>query len=197
MWQQLGVLSPGAELLADVIHRYAEPHRHYHTMQHLNECFVNFDQVRVEATHPAEIELALWFHDVIYDVTSHTNEQHSADWAHSVVLNAGGSATVADRVHKLVMVTAHNALPRSLDEHILVDVDLSILGAESARFAEYETQVRAEYSWVPEATYRSKRAEILQTFLDRKTIYNTAHFKASNEAKARRNLAASIANLIG
>lgn len=93
------------------------------------------------------------------------------------------------------MMTCHNALPISLDEQILVDLDLSILAAKPARFAEYELQVRAEYAWVPEATYRSKRAEILQTFLDRKTIYNTAHFKANSEADARRNLSDSIASL--
>jgi predicted metal-dependent HD superfamily phosphohydrolase len=196
MWQQLGIKSPSAELLADVMQRYAEPHRHYHTMQHLDECLAQIDAVRHDATHPAEIELALWFHDAIYDVKGHNNEQQSADWARSVLLTAGGSMLIAERVHALVMVTCHNALPISLDEQILVDVDLSILAAKLARFAEYETQVRAEYAWVPEATYRSKRVEILQTFLDRETIYNTAYFKASSETSARRNLAASIANLL-
>ena len=151
---------------------------------------------RHDATHPTEIELALWFHDAIYDVKSHDNEQQSADWVRSALLNAGGSTMVADRVHALVMITCHNALPVSLDEQILVDVDLSILAAKPARFTEYETLVRAEYAWVPEATYRSKRAEILQTFLNRESIYNTAHFKANSEASARRNLAASIANLL-
>ncbi len=196
MWQQLGVTSPGDVLLVDVMQRYAEPHRHYHTMQHLDECFANFDRVRIEATYPAKIELALWFHDAIYDVKSHDSEQQSADWVRSIVLSAGGSTTVAERAHKLVMVTCHDALPVSLDEQILVDVDLSILAAKPARFAEYEVQVRAEYAWVPDATYRSKRADILQKFLDRETIYNTAYFKANSEANARRNLADSIANLL-
>ena len=194
MWQQLGVQSPGTELLHEVTQRYAEPQRHYHTMQHLDECFANFDTVRSEAMHPAEIELALWFHDAIYDVTCHNNEQQSADWVRSVFLSAGGSISVADRVHALVMVTCHNALPVALDDQILVDVDLSILAATPARFAQYEMQIRAEYAWVLEETYRRKRAEVLQSFLDRPSIYNTAHFKAYSEANARRNLAASVAN---
>lgn len=196
MWQQLGVASPSAELLADLTRRYSEPHRQYHTMQHLNECFGNLDAMRDAATHPAEIELALWFHDAIYDVTRHDNEQRSAECASSVLLSMGASANAACRVHALVMVTRHNALPNSLDEQILVDIDLSILAATPARFAEYEIQVRAEYAWVPEETYRSKRAAILQSFLDRESIYNTAHIKASHEANARRNLADSIAKLL-
>ncbi len=195
MWQQLGIASPGETLLTAVIQNYGQAQRHYHTMQHLDECFANFDAMSSAATHPAEVELALWFHDAIYAVRSHDNEQQSADWARSVVLNAGGTQMVAERVYALVMVTCHNALPTSLDERILVDIDLSILAAEPARFSEYEKQVRAEYAWVPEKTYRSKRAEILQTFLDRESIYNTAAFKTRNEANARRNLVGSIAHL--
>ena len=195
MWQQLGVASPGVDLLLTLTQRYGEPHRHYHTMQHLDECFVTFDAMRSAATHPAEIELALWFHDTIYDVTRHDNEKQSADWASTVLLSAGALNEVVRRLHALVMVTCHNALPISLDEQILVDIDLSILAATPERFAEYETQVRAEYAWVPEQTYRSKRAAILQTFLDRENIYNTDYFKASSEENARSNLAASIGNL--
>ncbi len=195
MWQQLGLTNPGDALLVDVMQRYAEPHRSYHTMQHLDECFAQFDAVRNEAKHAAEIELALWFHDAIYDVKSHSNERQSADWVRSILLRADGTPAVAERVHALVMVTCHNALPISFDEQILVDVDLSILAANPARFAEYETQVRAEYAWVPEVTYRSKRAEILQSFLDRDTVYTTVYFKTNSEAIAQRNLVDSIGNL--
>lgn len=73
MWQQLGLIGPGAELLGDLMQRYAEPHRHYHTMRHLDECFANFEAVCHDATRPAEIELALWFHDANYDVKRHDN----------------------------------------------------------------------------------------------------------------------------
>lgn len=146
MWQQLGPMSPLSELFDALMQRYAEPDCYYRTMQHLDECFANFDVVRDEATHPAEIELELWFHDAIYDVKGHDSELQSAHWAQSMLLSAGGTTTVAERVHALVMVTRHNALPASFDEQILVDVDPSILAARPARFAEYETQVRAEYA---------------------------------------------------
>ena len=196
MWQQLDVQSPDAELLRNAMQRYGEPHHRYHTTQHLNECFAYFDADRSEAMHPAEIELELWFHDAIYDATRHKNEQQSADWLRSILMSAGGSTTVADRVHALVMVTCHKALPVALDEQILVDAYPSILAATPARFDQYETQVRAEYQWIPDETYRNKRAEMLQAFLNRKSIHNTAYFKANSEANARRNLVASIANLL-
>ncbi len=195
MWAQLGVRDPGAGLLHELMQRYGEPHRSYHTMQHLDECLTQFDAVRSIAARPAEIELALWFHDAIYEVRSHDNEQKSADWVRSVVLNADGAPDVADRVHALVMATCHNASPTTQDAQVLVDVDLSILGAAPARFDEYEFQVRAEYAWVPEALYRSKRAGILQAFLDRDSIYNTDWFQSRFEANACHNLTRSIANL--
>lgn len=195
MWQQLGVAAPETDLLDVLQARYAEPHRKYHTMQHLDECFINFDQVRVEAVHEAEIELALWFHDAIYELRNHDNEQRSADWARTELLQAGGLQVCADRVHALVMATCHNAMPEAHDAKLLVDVDLSILGAPTARFDEYETQVRAEYAWVPELVYRNKRASILQAFLDRNNLYNTQYFRARCEDQARENLKRSINRL--
>lgn len=194
-WQQLGVACPDTALLDELIGRYSEPHRKYHTMQHLDECFTSFATVRGEAVHPAEIGLALWFHDAIYDVKNHDNELKSADWARSELLRAGAAEGTANRVHALVMVTRHNALPSTIDEQILVDIDLSVLGAEPNRFDEYETQVRAEYAWVPEPVYRSRRSEILQAFLDRNSIYSTPCFQSRFETQARSNLMRSLAKL--
>src|SRR5262245_19497131 len=156
MWAALGAPADEA-LLRVLIGKYTEPHRHYHTMQHLNECFEKLQDLRALAQRPAEIELALWFHDAIYDTKRKDNEEKSAHWAKSSVLAASLPAPVGDRVYKLVMVTRHNALPETTDEQVLVDVDLSILGASPERFDEYETQVRQEYSWVPGPLFRRER----------------------------------------
>jgi predicted metal-dependent HD superfamily phosphohydrolase len=82
-----------------------------------------------------------------------------------------------------------------MDEKILVDVDLSILGAKSERFDEYERQVREEYSWVPAPIFRSKRKATLAEFLNRPTIFNTEKFVGVYEARARENLRRSVAKL--
>jgi predicted metal-dependent HD superfamily phosphohydrolase len=70
---------------------------------------------------------------------------------------------------------------------------LSILGAPAARFAEYERQIRAEYSFVPQALFAEKRRAILQTFLARPRIYSTVHFHHALEQRARANLASVLA----
>ena len=191
-WQQLGSSSVDDALYRELVASYGEPHRKYHTMQHLDECFDKFRLAHAEAERAAEIEVGLWFHDAIYDTTRYDNEEKSARWARTAVLAAGLSAATAERVYALIMCTRHDAVPDANDEKLLVDVDLSILGAETARFDEYERQVREEYAWVPEPVFRAKRCAILEAFLARNTIFNTRAFIDAYEAKARRNLERSL-----
>jgi predicted metal-dependent HD superfamily phosphohydrolase len=197
MWGAFGVTAADEGLRRDLIARYSEPHRKYHTLQHLQECFGKLRELRVLARKPEEIELALWFHDAVYDTKRKDNEEKSADWARSAALQAGVATPAGDRVHELVMATRHNAVPAGIDAQILVDVDLSILGAPPQRFDEYETQVRQEYSWVPGPLFRRERRKILEEFLKRPSLFQTAPFVAAYEARARENLQRSVEKLGG
>jgi predicted metal-dependent HD superfamily phosphohydrolase len=189
MWRELhGSADPN--LFQQLIACYGEPHRKYHTARHLAECFEKLDEVHVE--RPAEIELALWFHDAIYDTRRQDNEKKSADWARASALQAGVPGETAERVHALIMATRHEAVPSGADAELLVDVDLSILGAPPERFDEYERQIREEYAWVPGFVFRRERAQILEGFLARPSIFSTAHFRSRYERQARENLARSL-----
>jgi predicted metal-dependent HD superfamily phosphohydrolase len=176
-------------LFDEIVGRYSEKHRHYHTLRHLDECFDHLDGVRSLAVHPAEIELALWFHDAVYETRKQDNEALSAEWARSSARAAGLSAETCDRVHDLVRVTGSHSLPKTSDEALLIDIDLAILGATSERFEEYEQAIRDEYYWVPSAIFYAKRRSILRTFLERETIFNTRPFIERYERQARVNLA--------
>jgi predicted metal-dependent HD superfamily phosphohydrolase len=198
-WHELGVgdSSQLRRLYGDVLGRYSEPHRHYHTYQHLAECFEKVQDIISLAAHPAEVHVGLWFHDAIYDTQRHDNEERSADWARSAARELGASAERAQRIYDLIMFTRHATDPVGIDAQVLVDADLSILGARPARFQEYEAQVRSEYGWVPDAMFRSARAKILKEFLGRPHLYSTAHFRERYEAQARRNLQHSLEYLEG
>jgi predicted metal-dependent HD superfamily phosphohydrolase len=193
-WRELGAAAP-AGLYEELMARYAEPHRHYHTLRHLEECFAELPAVRADAARPAEVELALWFHDAIYDTTRHDNEQRSAELARSVVAQAGLDASVGERVAALIMATRHDAASTDADAAVLVDVDLSILGAPPLRFDEYEREVRKEYAQVPEALFRRERRKILRRLLERPHLYNTPQMRESHERRARANLERSITRL--
>lgn len=191
-WQALGSALPDEELYAQLMEKYSEPQRKYHTLQHLSECIAQLEPVLGMALHSGEVEIALWFHDAIYDVKGTQNEARSALWAVEALGNAGVSAEVSDRVKNLVLATCHSTLPATDDERLLVDIDLAILGAEPARFQEYDRQIRDEYSWVPHELFCCKRREILQQFLGRPRIYSTAHFYSALEARARENIERSL-----
>lgn len=191
-WSELAGDRDGSALRDELLTRYAEPQRKYHTRQHLEECLALFEEVIALAPHPAEVEMALWFHDAVYDVKGSGNEERSADWAHRALIDAGVDPASADRVRQLVLVTKHDGVPSSLDEQVLVDIDLAILGAERQRFDEYERQIREEYAFVPGFLFRRKRKQILRTFLDRPVLYSTPALRDRLDARARENLRRAI-----
>lgn len=186
-WTALG-LTPAADLQQRLLTAWAEPQRHYHTLQHLAECLTHFEAVRALAQRPGEVAIALWFHDAIYDLKAKDNELRSAQWAAQELQHSGADETLCQRVHALIMATCHDAAPTEPDAQLLVDIDLAILGASPERYAEYDQQVRAEYAWVPQLIYGFKRKQVLQGFLQRPQIYSTAHFQKALEIQARSNL---------
>ncbi|MGM9428974.1 MULTISPECIES: HD domain-containing protein [Burkholderiales] len=114
------------------------PHRRYHSLQHLGECIAQLEGALDLAVHAGDVEIALWFHDAIYGLQAKDNEQRSADWAAGELTRSGAGEAQVRRVRALIMATCHTAKPADADQQLLVDIDLAILGAEPARFAEYE-----------------------------------------------------------
>lgn len=174
---------------------YTEKGRYYHTSQHISACLRHLDDCGLDLDFPREVELALWFHDAIYKPLSRSNERKSADWAAAFLRENNAGEEAVARVHRLILATAHDALPLNGDESALVDIDLSILGADPATYEIFEKNVREEYRLVPSFIYKSKRAEILKGFLDRPRIYSTDQFSMGLECQARENLANAIARL--
>jgi predicted metal-dependent HD superfamily phosphohydrolase len=175
--------------------RYAEPQRAYHTLRHVAHCLDEFDPARGHARDPLVVEMALWYHDAIYDPKAKDNEARSAALAAEVAARMGLSAARTLRVADLIRVSTHTGLAPDPDAQLFADVDLAILGQPAAAFDEYERQVRVEYAWVPEPAFRAGRAAILKSFLDRPSIYGTEFFRRKYEESARRNLQDSLRKL--
>ncbi len=194
-WQGLPSSSAPPDLFAELERRYREAQRHYHTLRHLEECFAALDDVRPAGGDTTAIELALWFHDAIYDVHRHDNEERSAAWAASCLQSAGVARPTVDRVTSLILATQHHAAGTDPEASLLVDVDLAILGAAPPRFREYERQIRAEYAHVPDEVFAHKRREILEDFLRRPALFATPAGRARYERQARINLSEALARL--
>ncbi|MGK2961708.1 MAG: HD domain-containing protein [Gemmatimonadaceae bacterium] len=186
-WVEIGVPEPEG-LLSDLLARYAEPHRVYHTLQHIGECFVALSPAAHVAQHLGEVRLALWFHDAIYDPRATDNEQASAELARHALLSAGVTEVEESRIRENILSTRHAERADNPDARLTADVDLAILAAPAQRFGEYEQQIRIEYSWMPQDEFDRRRSEVIDGFLARKSIYQTAWFGSRLEKAARANL---------
>ena len=194
MWSSLE-LDPPPDLFALLLERYRELHRHYHVLAHVLDCLGKADASRPIQRRPAAVDLALWFHDAVYDTHRSDNEERSAELAAEHLSGVLPEDFVAD-VRELVLATRHRAGPApSGDAAVVADVDLTILGESPDRFAAYQAAIRRENSWVPSFLYRRRRARFLAGFLARERIFATDWFHDRFEAAARRNLARALGDL--
>ena len=131
-WQAIlgrtGLDDPGWAILTELESLYSEPHRKYHNLRHVLDCLGYLDSHPVEGSDPSAVELAIWFHDAIYLPQEKGNEQASADMALERLKNMGANVKLRQKVHRLIMVTTHDKEPQDLDEAVMIDVDLAILG---------------------------------------------------------------------
>jgi predicted metal-dependent HD superfamily phosphohydrolase len=196
-WKQRsdGVAKMKDRLLSELTAAYAQPHRHYHTKTHIDYCLYEVGNVWNYAVHLNELRWAILFHDAVYDPKKQDNEARSADWACKVMAELERPEDEQARVRALIMATAHSVEPSTPDEALLLDIDLSILGAEDTVFDQYDQAILQEYEWVPMDRYREARARVLEAFVKRDTLYQTAHYRQRLEASARQNLQRALLKL--
>jgi predicted metal-dependent HD superfamily phosphohydrolase len=184
LWQRLGGMGDAAAWHERLVRAYGGPQRAYHSLQHLDECLSVFDEAKGLMQQPDLIEMALWFHDAVYDPKSGDNEALSAEMA----LEALGGTSTAHEVARLILLTKSHQPGEGPDDAWIIDIDLAIFAQSPERVMEYEQQIREEYAWVPEELYREKRAEVLRSFLVREPIYRTPWARERFETLAKENL---------
>jgi predicted metal-dependent HD superfamily phosphohydrolase len=196
-WQALPAGRDPEPYFAQLAACYAEPHRAYHNLAHIMDCLCEFDSSKDLAHDAPAVEMALWFHDVVYDPRAKDNEERSAGLALKVADEAGVSASFKESVKALILSTKKHDDSLHRDAAVMADIDLGILGRAPDRFDEYENQIRQEYEWGPAAAFAAGRSAILEAFLARRSIYGTGFFRNKYERQARENLERSIGKLRG
>jgi predicted metal-dependent HD superfamily phosphohydrolase len=171
-----------------LVEAYSGPERHYHNLEHLSEMFRVASRLQDRADDPAAIQLAIWFHDAVYDPRSKENELRSAEWAREALSEFKLPEETIRRVESMILATAKHLPASSADTQVLLDADLAILGADPKRYDRYAGDIRKEYAWVDDAAYRAGRAAVLEAFLKREAIYQTERMREMGETPARENL---------
>lgn len=181
-------------VFAELLERHAEAHRRYHTMEHVGACLGWLDWYAAHAQRPAEVSLALFFHDAIYDPEASDNEARSAALAREKLAELGVEAESIERIAAHILATkAHGAAEG--DTQLVVDLDLTILGARRPVYDDFERRIREEYAHVPEALFRDGRRAVLEAFLSRAPIYRTPPLAEELEKRARANLERRVREL--
>ncbi|QBS45706.1 metal-dependent phosphohydrolase [Nocardia sp. CS682] len=187
-WVELA--GPGAEVVgAELIRRYQEPHRRYHTVDHLAAMLGVIDELAGDAEDADAVRYAAFFHDAIYAVDRSDNEEQSAVLAEEVLESLGAAPELVGEVARLVRLTAtHDPADDDRNGGVLCDADLAVLAADEQGYAAYTEAVREEYRHVPDELFRAGRAAVLQGLAGQPRLFRTPTARARFEAAARDNL---------
>nr|WP_244501303.1 hypothetical protein [Streptomyces sp. TP-A0874] len=175
----------GEELLA----RWSEPQRHYHTTRHLAAVLDRVDELADHCGSPDTVRLAAWFHDAVYRPDRSENEERSARLAERALPEAGVDPARTAEAARLVRLTVrHDPAPGDREGEVLCDADLAVLAGPPEAYATYAAAVRQEYGFVPDAEFREGRAAVLRDLLALPRLFRTPAGHGRWESIARRNV---------
>ena len=184
-----------------IVTSYSEQHRAYHTLSHIADCLDVFDDVRNQFEHPDAAEMAIWMHDICYDIFAEDNELKSAKKAYVLSQRLGFEEDLCELVYLFISSTDHLTVPKDTDTkwmvdiELILDIDLSIFGKQPKEYDVCEDYIKKEYvtlGGIPEEKFKSGRIQILKEFLNRQTIYRTDVFGTIYEEQARLNIKSTI-----
>jgi len=192
LWQRClieGAADASAEIHQRLVDSYNESQRRYHTLAHIDHCLSMFDQCKSLASNPDALEIAVWFHDAIFEPGKSDNEALSAKLYEEL---SAGVHTDEFRalVGRMIMATLHNGL--SLDDSdagYMVDIDLSSFGLPWEEFLRDSRHLREESAELSDADYFQKQGAFRSCLLARPHFYQTDFFRRHYEQQARDNLA--------
>lgn len=179
----------------DLASRYSGKYRHYHTLEHLRECFELFDQYRGLFAEPDTAELALWFHDAVLDTRKADNEEQSAALARKVLSELGVDEKIIGRVEHMILATKKHIVDENdLDTALMLDIDMAILAARPVRYKEYLDQVIREFfaEDIREKFLAARAERFLIPVMDRDRIFISNALHARFNDQARKNMAWEI-----
>ncbi|WP_306322911.1 MULTISPECIES: hypothetical protein [unclassified Streptomyces] len=177
----------------NLLARWSEPHRKYHTVTHLAAVLDHIDVLEEHAARPELVRLAAWFHDAVYRPDRSENEERSAALAERALTEAGVGPEGVAEVARLVRLTVtHDPADGDANGEALCDADLAILAAPTPAYAAYTKAVRAEYAFVPDEAFREGRAGVLRQLLDLPRLFRTSYGRSQWESAARENLTAEL-----
>ena len=168
-------------LWSEIEEAYTSSTRHYHTLTHLEQIY------QVLPTINTINEFALFYHDIIYNISDNDNEEQSALLCKKRLRFLGISTKLTKEVTQLIRETkTHEASSKT--NALFLDADLAILGSAWKSYKNYFKNVRKEYAIYSNDVYNVGRKKILKQFLEKERIYISDYFYERYEQQARKNI---------
>ena len=180
------------DLWVEIETRYSEKGRHYHNLLHLENMFNELEMVKSNISDFTAISFSVFYHDVIYDATSKTNEEKSAAKAEKRLAELYLDKNKISIISEQILATKSHQRSDHEDTNYLLDADLSVLGKDFITYLEYTQNIRKEYSIYPDFLYKPGRKKVLRHFLELESIFKTDYFKQKYEAQAKENIAGEL-----
>lgn len=172
---------------------YSEDGRYYHTFEHLADLAQEFEKHRaLLGDDQKAVLIALFYHDAVYNCIPGQDEQDSAAVMREALSGLIDQDTL-DRASAIILYTAsHQAPDNDHAARLFLDMDMSILGSNTDKYARYLHQVTQEYCTaydMSEAEFQQKRAELFlkPTIENGRKIFTTDEY-APLESQAHVNI---------
>ena len=196
----LGFCTEDSKYIAqDIYKTYTSSNRHYHDIKHIANMLFNLDdfiQNSGKATKIKklnEFEFAIIMHDYVHGTKNDIDAsiKKAKDFLHKISVQYN-----SDYIEKLIKATDYEKCVKTdFDQQLIQDLDLNTLGSTNTEYNKYANQIRLEYKQFSDAVFCQERIKILNTFLNRKYIFNIKYFRDKYEYIARDNITKEISNL--
>ena len=179
------------EIHAFLLEQYESVGRFYHTLNHIQQCLTQLDAAIPKAALTeeavAKVEVAIWFHDAIYEPGSSQNEALSAELFEKKAESFSNKEVVRD-ISRSIVETNHRHSPSSELSKWVVDLDLSGMGLSNEKFQNDGEFVRKELTHLSDQEYVDSQIKFFKGLLARERIYHTDYFYNQYEQPARQNI---------
>jgi predicted metal-dependent HD superfamily phosphohydrolase len=168
--------------------------RYYHNFSHIDAMLKQAEIYKEAIENHDAFLFAIWYHDIIYKPTKQDNEVQSAVLAKKRLKKLHLEQNTLENIEQLIISTKKHKilLGENFDNAFLLDIDLSILGSDWKTYQKYTENIRKEYRVYPSFIYNKGRKQVLQTFLERETLFFTHPYQSKFETQARKNILQEI-----
>lgn len=142
--------------------------RPYHNFHHIEKMLADLDSrpgLRLDPLSKKHLQIAIIFHDVIYDPRATDNEEKSVEFMRNAAL-IHPAQNDTKKISELIMATKHHRYGEDALCDTIIDLDLAVLRQNFMGLVEYEHAIFKEYQFTNVANYTAKRVQFLRQLIE-------------------------------